>query len=59
MQVMADAQKKHGEPQWQGDIAHQNHILQCDKTTLGEAGWEVIEKYAALEGVSDLKLFNR
>jgi hypothetical protein len=59
MYAMMDAQKKHAELQWQPDEAHSNHLIQCDKATLGEAGWEVIDKFAAKEGVSDLKLFNR
>lgn len=61
MKMMGDAQKMLGEPkpETQGDVAYMNHLKQCDKATLGEAGWQVIEKFAAMEGVRDLKLFNR
>ena len=61
MNRMRDAQKKHAEPQPenQKDVPYMNHLKQCDKATLGEAGWEIIEKFAPAEGVSDLKLFNR
>jgi hypothetical protein len=61
MEVMRDAQKKHAEskPMDQKDVAYMNHLKQCDKATLGESGWQVIEKLAAAEGVRDLKLFNR
>ena len=61
MGVMRDAQKKHAEPQpkRRSDEVHKNHLKQCDKATLGEAGWQVIDKLAAAEGVRDLKLFNR
>jgi hypothetical protein len=61
IELMRDAQTKHAEPKPtdQQDIAYVNHLKQCDKATLGEAGWQVIEKHAAVEGVRDLKLFNR
>ena len=61
MNLMRDAQKKHAEPKRedQGDVTYMNHLKQCDKSTLGEAGWEIIEEFAAAEGVNDLKLFNR
>lgn len=61
MELMRDAQKKHAEPKPtnQQDVTYMNHLNQCDKATLGEAGWQVIEKHAAAEGVRDLKLFNR
>lgn len=59
--MMREAQKKHAEPKPtdQQDVTYLNHLKQCDKVTLGEAGWQVIEKLAAMEGVKDLKLFNR
>jgi len=61
MTMMMSAQKKFAEPKpaSQKDVSYMNHLKQCDKATLGEAGWEVIEKFAAVEGVNDLKLFNR
>jgi len=61
MNRMRDAQKKWAEPRPtdQPEITHRNHLIKCDKATLGEAGWEVIDKFAAMEGISDLKLFNR
>ena len=61
MSMMRDAQKKHAAPksEKQGDVAYMNHLKQCDKSTLGEAGWEMLERLAAAEGISDLKLFNR
>jgi len=61
MDLMRDAQKKHAEPKPadRKDEVHTNHLKQCDKATLGEAGWQIIEQFAAEEGVSDLKLFNR
>jgi hypothetical protein len=61
MNMMSDAQKKLAEPkpEKQEDVAYMNHLKQCDKSTLGEAGWEIVEKFAAAEGVNDLKLFNR
>lgn len=61
MSRMMEAQKKHAEPKpkWQSETSYNNHLAQCDKVTLGEAGWEVLEKFAAKEGVADLKLFNR
>lgn len=61
MDLMRDAQKKHAEPAdpRQSDETRANHLKQCDIATLGEAGWQIIEQFAAEEGVSDLKLFNR
>lgn len=61
MNMMRDAQKKHAEPRPSDpkNVTYMNHLKQCDKATLGEAGWQVIEKFAAVEGVRDLKLFNR
>jgi hypothetical protein len=61
MDLMRDAQKKHAEPRPtnQKDEVYTNHLKQCDIATLGEAGWQIIEQFAAEEGVSDLKLFNR
>ena len=56
---MMDEQRKHAEPRsGQSDKAYRNHLIKCDKATLGEGAWETIEKFAAKEGVTDLKLFN-
>lgn len=57
--VIANCAKKHTEPKpdWQKHEAHRNHLAHCDRVTVGEAGWEMVEKYAAKEGVNDIKLF--
>ena len=61
MDRMKKAQMNHAKPKprWQKDAAYNSHLEQCDKVTIGEAGLEVLEKFAAREGVLDLRLFNR
>jgi hypothetical protein len=44
---------------WQSDASHAASLERCDALALGEKGWETLEKFAAEEGVNDIKLYNR
>lgn len=61
MEMMRSAQMNHAKPKprWQKDAVYNSHLDQCDKVTIGEAGLEVLEKFAGKEGISDLRLFTR
>jgi hypothetical protein len=56
---LSDAAHTMLKPTWQSDLSHAAHLDRCDALALGESGWETLDKFAAEEGVNDIKLYNR
>lgn len=58
---MQRAQQDYAQPRsvWQTPAAYKAHLEQCDRSTLDEDGFQVIERFAEKEGAIDFILFRR